>query len=134
MNAPTLPDHLHQLVLLYMALVYGEDHDLDPHERQTVITLLRRWMPEVDEAAAAAVVDTARTATRSGSAIDVEALARDLRPRLSLALRRRVVSDLGKLARSDGHLSLKEAALIRRIRAVWHGPAARSRGPGNATE
>ena len=124
MNAPTLPDHLHQLILLYMAMGYGSDHDLDPHERQTAVALLRRWMPEVDEDAAEAIVDTARTATRSGVSADIESLARDLRPRLSPTLRQRVMSDLGRLARADGHLSVNEATMIRRVRSVWGNGAA----------
>lgn len=126
MNAPTLPDHLHRLVLLYLAMGYGADHDFDPHERQTAIALLRRWMPEVDEDAAEAIVDTARTATRSGVSADIEALARDLRPWLSPALRQRVMSDLGRLARADGHLSVNEATLIRRVRSVWGSTPAES--------
>lgn len=121
-----LPDHLQQLVHLYLAMGYGTGHDLDPHERQTAVTLLRRWMPEVEEDAARAVVDTAYTATRSGTSSDIEAIARDLRPILSPALRQRVVSDLGQLARADGHLSVGEATLIRRVRSVWASPVGES--------
>ncbi len=119
MNTPVLPDHLHQLVHLYLAMGHGSGRDLDPHERQTAIVLLRRWLPTIDEDAAKALVDTAHAATRSGVSRDVEAIARDLRPWLSPALRQRVVSDLGQLARADGHLSMDEARKIRRVRAVW---------------
>ena len=124
MNAPILPEHLSQLLQLYMAVGYEDDPDLDPHERQTAVALLRRWMPGVDEAAAEAVVDTARTASRSG--VDVDALARDLRQALTPAARRRVVSDLGQIARADGHLSVREARAIQRIRWAWGGTPARS--------
>ncbi len=118
MNTPVLPDHLHQLVHLYLAMGHGSGRDLDPHERQTAVTLLRRWLPSINEDTAKALVDTAHAATRSGGS-DVEAIARDLRPWLSPALRQRVMSDLGQLARADGHLSMEEATVIRRVRSVW---------------
>ena len=126
MKTPVLPDHLHRLVQLYLAMGHQTHHDLDPHERETAVMLLRRWMPTVDTDAAAAVVDTVHMATRSGVSGDIESIARDLHPVLSPEVRQRVVSDLGQLARADGHLSMNEAHMIRRVRSVWASPVGES--------
>lgn len=118
MDVPTLPDRLQRLVLLYLAVAYGTDRVLDPHERATAAALLDRWSPGLTSEAALAVVDTAHTAARAGLADDIEALARAVGQDLAPALRRRVLADLGQVARSDGHLSVDEASAIARVRAA----------------
>ena len=119
MDVPASPDVFHRVVLLYLAVGYGADHDFDPHERQTVATLLCRWHPGLSEGAAHGIVDTAYAAARAGLADDVDALARSVGAELSPAVRRRVLSDLGRVALADGHLSVSEADVIARVRAAW---------------
>ena len=118
MDAPTLSDPLHALVLLYLAVANGDDI-VDEHERSVAVAFLLRWEEGLDLEAAQAVVDTAWMATRSGLAADAETLARSLRPTLSPARRRLVLSDLGRLAQADGHVSIGEAHVIGQIRSVW---------------
>jgi uncharacterized tellurite resistance protein B-like protein len=119
-QAPRLsPDLLHRLVLLYFALAYGTDRDLHPMERQAIVLLVRRWRPEATLDEAEAVVDAAFAAVRSAPSESPEALAEALAPALTPRMRRRVLADLGRVAKADGWLSLREASLIARVRQLW---------------
>jgi uncharacterized tellurite resistance protein B-like protein len=109
---------LHRLVLLYLAVAYETDDHFDPAEHQTVLRLLRRWMPEMTVAEANSVVETALKALRGGMTQKPETLARAVGTNLTPELRRRVLSNLGQVARADGYLSVHEARVIRRIRAA----------------
>jgi uncharacterized tellurite resistance protein B-like protein len=117
---PLSPDHVHQLVLLYLALAYGTDHDLHPAEQQAIVELVGRWAPDYERRRVEAVVEAAYTAMRGGVHESAEALAQGLRPLLSPDLRRQVLTDLGVVAKADGWLSIREAALIGRVRSLWH--------------
>jgi len=119
-SASIHPDDLHRLVLLYLALAYGTDHDLHPAEHDAMVRLLCRWSPETDVERIRAIVEAAFAAVRSGSYESAEALAMALRPSLVPDLRRQVLTDLGVLAKADGWLSIREAALIGQVRALWH--------------
>jgi uncharacterized tellurite resistance protein B-like protein len=109
---------LHRLVLLYLAVAYEADDHFDPAEHKTVLRLLRRWMPEMTVDEANGVVDTALKALRSGMTEGPETLARAVGTNLTPELRRRVLSNLGQVARADGYLSINEAHVIRRVRAA----------------
>lgn len=121
MTVPLLSDTQLWLVRLYLAVVYGLERELHPHEREAVAGLLCRWQPTLTVEAAEAVVDTAHVACRSDPGLDVGALARRIGTVLSPAMRRRVLSDLGRVATADGHVTLSEASAIARVRAVWAG-------------
>ena len=122
MDAPTLPRRLQDLVLLCLAVSNGDDE----HERSAAAALLQDWEPALGPEAARAVVDTACAATRSGLAADIDTLARELGPALSPEWRRRVLTDLGRLAQADGHVSVGEAHMIGRVRSAWGAAAFRT--------
>lgn len=115
---PLAADDLHNLVLLYLAVAYEADNNFDPAEHHTILRLLRRWMPGLPPADADAVLNTAFSALRSGMTLDLESLAQAVGAVLSARLRRRVLTDLGQIARADGFLSVQEASTIRRVRAA----------------
>ena len=110
-------DDLYLLVLLYLSVAYESDHDFDPAEHHAILGLLRRWMPDLAKSETGRIVDTAYNAVRSGMGPDLESLARSLGAKLSASRRRRVLTDLGQIARADGFLSVEEASIIRRVRA-----------------
>lgn len=112
-------DHLYPLVLLYLAVAYEPDQTLDPRERQEAIRLAGQWVSGLEPERTHEVVDAAITATRSGHRPELETLARELGEALGPDHRRRVLTDLGQIARADGYLSTGEAGLISRIRAIW---------------
>jgi len=109
---------LHRLVLLYLAVAYETDDHFDPSEHQTVLRILRRWVPSMTVAEANTVVDTALKALRSGMTEGPETLARAMGTNLTPQMRRTVLSNLGQVARADGYLSVNEARVIRRVRAA----------------
>lgn len=115
---PLATDDLHKLVLLYLSVAYDSDRNFDPAEHHMVLRLIRQWMPGLTPSEVDAIVDTALKAIRSGMTDDLETLAHAVGVGLSPRLRRRVLTDLGKIARADGFLSVQEASIIRRVRAV----------------
>ncbi|MEM8598761.1 MAG: TerB family tellurite resistance protein [Bacteroidota bacterium] len=122
-NSPS-SEQLHRLVLLYLAVVYGEDRMLHPKEEAAIVHLVQRWVPSLTGPQVRAVVTTALTAYRGGILCDVDCLAASLAGWLNEPTRLAVLADLGRVARADGVVSLEEAATIRRIRSVWkHGVA-----------
>lgn len=115
---PHRSEPLSRLVLLYLAVAYGADHDFAEAERRTVVHLARRWDPGLDGEALQAIVDTALVAMRQFDG-DVETLAHDLHARLTPETRRTVLADLGRIATADGYISVEEADVIARIRSAW---------------
>lgn len=119
MRPPLVPETLlHNVVSFYLSVLDAEAQGCAPNERQLAIDLTRRWMPDVSAAAASALVDTATHAARSGHRLDAEAVAAELCAALPPAGRRRLVSDLGVLARADGHLTHREAEAIALARCL----------------
>ena len=120
MSPPELlsTDDLHHLVLLYLSVAYEADHHFDPAERHTILLLIHQWRPALAPAEANGIVDTALTALQSGMTAPPETLARAVAAMLAPELRRRVLTDLGQVARADGFLSVQEARIIRRVRTA----------------
>ncbi len=116
---PLHPRHLHTLVLLYLAVAYGADDDFAPAERYTIVELIQRWLPYMATDTVESMVDTAFAAASSGMVGTPESLAADLRDALTPDLQRRILTDLGHVARADGTLSVSEADVISRIRRAW---------------
>lgn len=113
----TLTERLTQVVHLYLAVADTDSGEHEPHERQLAIELMRRWEPQCDAAAIEAIVDTAYVAARSGR--DVERIVSELRETLSFEDRNRLLTDLGRIARADGHLTLREAEVIGQVRSAF---------------
>jgi uncharacterized tellurite resistance protein B-like protein len=120
---PLAADDLHHLALLYLSVAYEADNDFDPAEHHTVLSLVQRWAPSLTAFEANGIVDVALKGLRSGLADAPEALARTLGATLSLRQRRRVLADLGLVARADGFLTVQEAQIIRRIRVALEAPS-----------
>ena len=109
---------LPNIVLLYLSVARAGEGGVDVHEREMAIRLAQQWAPLVPTAEIEALVDTARVAIRSGGELDVAALAEELYQDLPPGAGLRLLSDLGLIARADGHLTHDEAAAISRARSV----------------
>lgn len=119
MRSPLVPQaQLHNVVSFYLSVLDAEAEGCDPRERQLTIDLVRRWVPGTSTAEVGAMVDTASHAARSGVHLDAEAVAAALCEALPLAGRRRLLSDLGLLARADGHLMQRKAEAIATARSL----------------
>ena len=109
----------HALAQLYLCVGYGADQNFQPEEHEAAVTLLAEWFPDLEPGDADAIVRAAWVATRSGLAAPPEEIAHRLASSLDSERRRHVLSDLGRVARADGHLSESEASVIARVRAAW---------------
>lgn len=116
--APLRTDDLHHLVLLYLSVAYAADNSFDPAEHHTVLKLVRQWMPCLSPGEADGIVDTALKALKGGMTEAPETLAQTVGTLLTPEQRRRVLADLGLVARADGFLTVQEARMIRRVRAA----------------
>ena len=118
-SASLSPYDLAKVVHLLLAVAGASDHPPEAHERQRAIELARGWSPDLDTGSVEAIVDTAYVAGRGGIHLEVVAcdVARVIGPEGTL----RLLSNLGRIAQADGHLELREAMVIARIRAVLHG-------------
>lgn len=113
------PEHVPNLLLLYLAVAYGADHRFDRDEKRAVCALLASWVPEASGRFIAGMVRTALDLYRSGQALSVEGLALGLRSVLPPALRLQVLLDLSRIAYADGERAPAEAAVIDRVRTLW---------------
>lgn len=113
------PEHVSNLLLLYLAVAYGADHDFDRDEERAVCSLLTSWVPEASGRFISGMVRTALDLYRSGRALSVDGLALGLRSVLPPALRLQVLLDLSRIAHADGERSRAEAAVIDRVRSIW---------------
>jgi len=112
------PYDLSKVVHLLLSVVHASELPPEPHERSRAIELARSWAPDQSTASIEAIVDTAYVAARKG--IDVEAFARDVAVIIGHEGTLRLLSNLGQIAQADGHLELREARVIGRIRAILH--------------
>lgn len=114
---PSLPtSDLARVVQLFIAVTDSAGRLPEAHERHRAIDLARRWAPGETPERVAAIVDTAYVAARGG--VDVERVAREVCEDISHEDCLRLLSDLGRIAQADGHLSVHEARVIARIRAA----------------
>lgn len=121
-HPPVTQQQLPSLVLLYLAVARADADVLDAHERDLALQLALKWAPGVALADVEATVDTACLAARSGLGLDVEALAEEVRAILPHEAQLRLLSDLGLMARADGHLTQREAEVIGRARSLLDRP------------
>lgn len=117
--SPALSERLTQVVHLYLAVAHTEFGAHEPHERQLAVQLSQQWAPRCAQAEIEAVVDTAYVAARSGFSEGFEAIAEDLCRELPPTLCTRLLTDLGLMARADGHVTLQEARVISLVRAAF---------------
>lgn len=109
---------LQRLVLLYLTVAYETDGNFDPAEHNTILRIVHRWVPAMSMDEVNSVVDAAFKTLDGGTTDSPETLARAVGTNLSPEMRRRVLSNLGQVARADGYLSISEARVIRRVRAA----------------
>lgn len=110
-----MPRYLHDIILLYLAVLDARA-GRDIYEQDLVARLAHRWAPDLPVADIEAVVETAYLAVHSGLRLDAQVLARDLCDELPEGECQRLLSDLGALARADGHLTQHEARTISLVR------------------
>jgi uncharacterized tellurite resistance protein B-like protein len=110
----------HNLALIYIALAYGTDHDLQEEEMATLTDALREWTAMPGDAHVQEVVMEAATAFLEGDArAEVRRSIDQLRERLSATERRRALRDVMDIAEADGVLLEREQGLIHILAEAW---------------
>ena len=111
-DSPLLLD----LAVLYRALTFGADGDLDPAEADAMRAVLEAWVPGQDPARIdhvlreAALVDARRVALESA----LERVSRGL----GASERARVLADLRRLAQADGRVTEGEESFLAHVEEV----------------
>lgn len=119
----TRPDRwgsLHDLGLLYLALVHGADGDIDPAEREVMLQKLQAWEHRATPAQTRGVMHDVMLVYMGlyrGEMLDI-AIA-GLKQSLQKAQRILVLRDLTDLASADGLLVPGEIAFIQKLAHVW---------------
>lgn len=114
-------EHIHNLLLLYLAVAYGADRNFDDAEQAEIRDILHTWLPEASDESVAGLVQAALDLYRHGGALSIEGVALGLRSVVPHGLRQQVLADLDGIAHANGVASADEAAVIARIRTVWEG-------------
>jgi uncharacterized tellurite resistance protein B-like protein len=110
----------HDLALIYIALAYGTDHDLQEEEMTALTEALREWTVMPSEARVQEVVMEAATAFLEGDArAEVRHSIEQLGDELSFTERRRALRDVMEIAEADGVLLEREQGLIHVLAEAW---------------
>jgi uncharacterized tellurite resistance protein B-like protein len=110
----------HNLALIYIALAYGTDHDLQEEEMDALTDALREWTVIPDDAHVQEVVMEAATAFLEGDArAEVRRSIDQLGDELSFVERRRALRDVMDIAEADGVLLEREQGLIHVLADAW---------------
>lgn len=112
-------EHIHNLLLLYLAVAYGADQEFDESERRAIHRILQSWLPEASDDFVEGMVHAALDLYKHGDALSIEGIALGLRSVLPHSLRQQVLADLSGVARADGEQSADESLVIARVRTVW---------------
>ena len=107
-----------QLAQLFVSVLDPSALTPDIAERLEIVAEIKRWDPELTDETARQMIDTALQAHRTGLSAPIETLAENLCSQLSDDECLRLMGDLGRIARSDGHVSMVEARAIARARTV----------------
>ena len=110
----------HNLALIYIALAYGTDHDLQEEEMATLTDALREWTAMPSDAHVQEVVMEAATAFLEGDArAEVRRSIDRLGEQLTATERRRALRDVMDIAEADGVLLEREQGLIHILAEAW---------------
>lgn len=110
----------HDLALIYIALAYGTDHDLQKDEMTALTEALREWTVMPDDAHVQEVVMEAATVfLESDARAEVRRSIDQLSEELSSSERRRALRDVMDIAEADGVLLEREQGLIHVLAEAW---------------
>jgi len=110
----------HKLALIYIALAYGTDHDLQDEEMTAITKALREWTVIPDDAHVQEVVMEAATAFLEGDArAEVRRSIDELGDELTSVERRQALRDVMDIAEADGVLLEREQGLIHLLADAW---------------
>jgi uncharacterized tellurite resistance protein B-like protein len=111
---------LHDLALVYLALMHRPDNEINPAEMATMIEKLHGWHPVTDPDLVGKVVQDVLLIYMSGASEQmVETSAASLRETLPRNQRLAVLNDLADIAFADGSIVPGEVSFIQQLALDW---------------
>lgn len=111
---------LHDLALLYLALVHGADAEIAPSEMEMMALKLKSWYPEASGSDIARVTQDVMLVYVSESRNQMlETSVVSLNENLGRGQRLAVLNDLAEIASADGMLAPGEVSFIQELAQHW---------------
>lgn len=111
---------LHDLALLYLALVHGGDAEIAPSEMEMMATKLKDWYPDANGPQISRVTEDVMLVYVSGSGHQMlETSVASLNEHLKKGQRIAVLNDLAEIASADGLLAPGEVGFIQELAVHW---------------
>ncbi|HEX7069567.1 MAG TPA: TerB family tellurite resistance protein [Rhodothermales bacterium] len=111
---------LHDLALLYLALVHGGDAQIAPAEMEVMATKLKDWYPGVKgQDIARATEDVLLVYVSESGHQMLEACVASLNEHLHKGQRIAILNDLAEIASADGMLAPGEVNFIQQLAMHW---------------
>lgn len=111
---------IHDLALLFAALAYGTDHELDDSEVSAITQALQAWSPETPRASIREIiVEVMSVLVKDEQHVSVSESIATLGRELSEAQLSDVLAQVNHIAEADGILLQREEHLISNLAAAW---------------
>lgn len=118
----------HDLALIFIALAYGTDKQLEDSEITSLTDAIKRWRPEDNDQDVRVIVMEAIAVFLEGDADEEVARSiRSIKNSLSLDQRRDALKDAVRVAEADGILTHAETSMIAVIADIWEVQATKER-------
>ncbi len=111
---------LHDLALLYLALVHGADAQIAAAEMEVMATKLKDWYPHASGEQISRVTEDVMLVYVSESGHQMlEACVASLKEYLRKGQRIAILNDLAEIASADGLLAPGEVSFIQELALTW---------------
>lgn len=109
----------HDLAIVYIALAYGTDHQLDDSELEALTDALRDWDPGAAVSVRDVILEAAAVFLEGNARSEVQSAIRRIGSDLSAAERRDTLRNVVCIAEADGVLLEREQGLIHTLAEAW---------------
>ena len=111
---------MHDLTLLYLALVHGTDMDIAPSEQEALLEKLHHWFPEVQPKDTEQVFNEVMLTYMGGHSREMlDTSIASIKESLDKSRRIALLNDLAELATADGTLVPGEVSFIQQLANFW---------------
>ncbi len=111
---------LHDLALIYLALMHGADASIDPAETSLMSKKLRAWAPKPAADSVGSIIRQVMLVYVGESGRQMlDASVASLRETLPKGQRVAVLNDLADIATADGMLATGEVNFIQQLAHIW---------------
>lgn len=109
----------HDLAIVYIALAYGTDHELDDDELETLADALRDWNPGGTVSVREVIIEAAAAFLEGNATVEVQDAVRRIGAELSASEQRDTLRNVVRIAEADGVLLEREQGLIHTLAEAW---------------